>query len=215
MGYGYSLLPTVDEPVSNMTFRLTPSEKRERDEWILGAVEHEMNITDIAYEVGLSEQRVKQIIKQNTPQINKSSVAVGSKRKFKTPRDAAMDEFYREGLCRYCKKEGYPDCPTCIGEMGLVECCYDKDGMPYSWALDESQIKYLQQAGIPTSEDIITLGVTDTCHDIGFRDGGIGWGHTHSLCSKNCECFPDCQSKNFMVFSQGPKNRPGEKTYLI
>lgn len=64
MGYGYALLPTADEPTSDITFRLTPAEKRERDEWIMGAVERKWSISEIAYEVGLTTGRVSAIVKK-------------------------------------------------------------------------------------------------------------------------------------------------------
>lgn len=27
-------------------------------------------------------------------------------------------------------------------------------------------------------------------------DGDITWAHTHSLCTKSCECWPDCKKEN-------------------
>lgn len=60
---GYALLPTTERPVSTKTYRLTNEEMQERNEWILGAHARGETLEAIAYEVGLSKQRVQQIIK--------------------------------------------------------------------------------------------------------------------------------------------------------
>lgn len=139
MSYGFALLPTADNPTSTMTLRLSPSEKRERDEWILGAVEHGLKISEIAFEVGLSEQRVKQIIREKT---SVKKTRPGRQKKFKTPRDAAMDDFYNNQMCRSCVREGFPWCPDCIGRSFITENEYDANGWPYDWAM-YGQEKYI------------------------------------------------------------------------
>jgi predicted transcriptional regulator len=149
MGYGYALLPTSEQPVSTMTLRLTPAEKAERDDWIMGAVERGMKIPEIAYEVGLSVQRVSQIVKKRqgpTPE-KKYDITMKGK-KFRTPRDAALFEYEWERMHPDCRKamhsfEGPGMCMDCFGMMNIIESEYDKDGWPYSWAM-YGQEKYIE-----------------------------------------------------------------------
>lgn len=135
MGYGYALLPVADNPVSDTTFRLTPSEKRERDEWIMGAVDRKFDVSEIAYEVGLSVQRVKQIIKANRPTSKKSSHS--GRRKFNTPKEAAIYVFETEEMHPGCAKNNdfYGICSDCFGMLSIIESEYDENGWPYSWAM--------------------------------------------------------------------------------
>lgn len=129
MGYGYALLPTKSEVTSTMTFRLSPSEKRERDEWILGANNQGWSISEIAQDVGLSEQRVKQIL-------NGGKKSEGRKAKnllFDTPRDAALHEYMKNEVHPACKEDSM--CSHCFGMMMIIESEYDADGWPHDWAM--------------------------------------------------------------------------------
>lgn len=64
VGHGYAFLPTVTKSTESITLRLTPAEKIERDAWIHGAHARKMPIAEIAYEVGLSQARVYEILRK-------------------------------------------------------------------------------------------------------------------------------------------------------
>lgn len=61
--HGYALLPTAGNPTSHMTFRLSPEEVAERNQWIMDAhiLGHSTEL--IAQEVGLSAGHVSNILK--------------------------------------------------------------------------------------------------------------------------------------------------------
>lgn len=126
MGYGFALLPTAEEPTSTVTFRLTPTEKEERDEWMRGALKRGLTIPEIASEVGLSVGRVTQIL--NPPKKTKVK-----SRQFRCPRDVALHEFWNERAHPKCAK-GDP-CIHCFGMSMIIESEYDENGWPYSWAM--------------------------------------------------------------------------------
>lgn len=137
---GFALLPTMEAPVSRMTLRLSNEDMKERNEWIVGANERGMAISEIAYEVGLSEPRVRQIIK-------KASVlnATVKTKKFKTPRDAALAEFMADGnhlMSGGCKAFDW-ECHNCCSSYMMIESEYDADGWPLPWAM-YGQEKYIE-----------------------------------------------------------------------
>jgi len=140
MGYGYALLPTKDEMTRPLTFRLSPGEKKERDEWIMGAVNHGFTISEIAVEVGLTENRVKEIIKEKTKA--KKPVKIG---KFDSPLAAARYEYENEVMHAECRKSHAFICNSCWGDWTLIECGYDDTGWPYDWAW-YGQEKYIAQS---------------------------------------------------------------------
>jgi hypothetical protein len=140
---GYALLPTLEKPTSTLTVRLTSEEREERDEWILGAHEREMPVEEIAYEVGLSIQRVKQIIKPSRSQRPKEKLKARAPR---TPRDVALAEFWKERAHPYCRgTEGC--CNDCFGMSMIIESEYDQNGWPYEWAM-RGQEQYIAASGM-------------------------------------------------------------------
>jgi hypothetical protein len=129
---GFALLPTLDAPVSHMTLRLSADDMAERNEWIVGANARGMDIKEIAYEVGLSVPRVYQILKPSPSQRKKKARIIN--RKFKTPRDAALAEFWRERAHPACRDHGA--CNDCFGMSMIIDSEYNADGWPYDWATD-------------------------------------------------------------------------------
>lgn len=145
MGYGYALLPTAEEMTSTLSFRLSPSEKKERDAWIRGAFSHGLNIVDIAYDVGLSEQRVKQILKEDTGPARPKTRP--STKRFKTPEKAALHDFEENDMHPSCRRALYNHgdiCSHCWGQMNLIMSEYNANGWPYDWAM-RGQEKYIAQ----------------------------------------------------------------------
>lgn len=135
---GYSLLPTLAKPVSPLTMRLSSEQMKERNDWIRGAHAHgSFTAEEIATQVGLTVQRVKQIIIPSPSQRPKAAKQVKS-RKFKTPRDAAVAEFMANSY--HMMSDGKCDhfsysCNSCFGSLMILESEYDANGWPYSWAM--------------------------------------------------------------------------------
>lgn len=129
---GYSLLPTLPNPTSTLTFRLTNDEMKERNEWMRGALNRGMMPDEIAREVGLSVARTKQIL--FSPKEKKQPKRV--RKVFNTPLEAAVDEFWREQAHKECADLTHPKgmCADCYGRWMLIESAYDSNGWPYSWA---------------------------------------------------------------------------------
>lgn len=112
-------------------------------EWIFGAFEHGLSIAEIAFEVGLSEPRVKQILK---PSQSRSTKNVNNKKEIKTPYAAAMYEFETTGKHSKCnRKDFYEMCNDCFGKMMILQSEYDENGWPYEWAM-YGQEKYIEAA---------------------------------------------------------------------
>lgn len=140
---GYALLPTTKDPVSRTTFRLSNEEMKERNEWIIDADKRGMSHEEIAKEVGLSKQRVYQIIGPKNPTgprgycRNKTLVAP---KKFETPEQVALDEYRRLDLIPSCYQGCDGTCMTCQSYIGMRSMDFDSDG----WPLYECDRQYIQ-----------------------------------------------------------------------
>lgn len=140
---GYALLPTMEEPTSNKTFRLSNEEIKERNEWIVSARERGMSVKDIAYEVGLTEVTVYGILRKNKAKNGKEQKnARVTKKLFDNPMQAAIYEHWNGGDvhpdCKRANEDWSFDgnvCPSCFGKEMLTMCAYHPDtGWPYDWA---------------------------------------------------------------------------------
>lgn len=146
---GYAFLPTTEKPLST-TLRLSRSDMKERNKWIIDARERGMSVEEIAHEVGLSVPYTYQIIKKHKQtSVCKKNAVGGYSKAPKTPRDAALADFYKNGLCRCCMKDGFASCNNCFGQRMIVESCYDVDGWPdVDGLFDEFVMPHMQR---PTS----------------------------------------------------------------
>lgn len=133
---GYSLLPTVEKPTSKLTFRLSNEEMEERNEWIRGAFERKMSLEEIAYEVGLSVQRVKQIACPTPSSKTKRRPYYLHGR---TPEQRALNDFWENqahpGCAEAMSKHDDLACMDCFGMSNIIRSEYDANGQPYSWAM--------------------------------------------------------------------------------
>lgn len=140
---GYALLPTIDSPVSHTTFRLTNEEMKTRNEWIIEQDKNGMSHEEIAKEVGLSKQRVYQIIGPKNPTGPRGycrNKAVVAPKKFNTPAEVALDEYLRLDLIPSCFQGCDGTCMTCQSYMGMRGMDFDADG----WPIYEGDRQYIQ-----------------------------------------------------------------------
>jgi hypothetical protein len=146
---GYALLPTVEEPTSHLSLRLSNEDMAERNEWMREAQARGMSIPEIAYEVGLSLPRVYQILKSADAKKGKQKqtkmATISSGGNPKTPRDHALIDFWNNDAHPTCAnlKDPYAICHKCFGQANIIESEYDSSGWPYEWAMLDQE-KYIE-----------------------------------------------------------------------